>query len=51
MSAAMADRSEVLHDELLNNQRGDSNDNDIYGIFGVTIMYRIHGNRPSCPSF
>lgn len=51
MSAAMADRSEVLHDELLNNQRGDPNDDDVYGIFGVTIMYRIYGNRPSCPTF
>ena len=51
MSAAMADRSEVLHDELLNNRRGDPDDNDIYGIFGVTIMYRIYGNRPSCPTF
>tara|TARA_B100000497_G_scaffold111830_1_gene132207 strand:+ start:8157 stop:9071 length:915 start_codon:yes stop_codon:yes gene_type:complete len=51
MSAAMADRSEVLHDELLNNRRGDPDNNDFYGIFGVTIMYRIHGNRPSCPTF
>ena len=51
MSAAMADRSEVLHDELLNSRRGDPDDNDIYGIFGVTLTYRIYGNRPSCPTF
>lgn len=51
MSAAMADRSEVLHDELLDNRRGDPDVKDTYGFFGVTIMYRIYGNRPSCPTF
>ena len=51
MSAAMADRSEVLHDELLNNQRGVPDDNDVYALFGITIMYRIHGNKAICPTF
>ncbi len=51
MSAAMADRSPVLHDELLNNQRGNPNKNDSYGILGVSLTYRIYGNRPGCPVF
>jgi hypothetical protein len=51
MSAAMADRSTVLHDELINNQRGNPEKDDSYGIFGVTLTYRIWGNRPKCPGF
>lgn len=51
MSAAMADRSPTLHDELIDNQRGNPENNDLYGIFGVTVTYRIYGNKPVCPSF
>ncbi|PCJ65216.1 MAG: hypothetical protein COA58_10155 [Bacteroidetes bacterium] len=51
MSAAMSDRSPTLHDELNNNQRGNPDKNDLYGIFGVTFTYRLYGNRPSCPTF
>jgi opacity protein-like surface antigen len=58
MSAAMADRSPILHDELVsdanddrNNVRGNPDNNDLYGIIGVTLTYRIYGNRPRCPSF
>ena len=51
MSAAMADKSPVLHDELLNNERGNPDNNDKYGILGVTLTYRIYGNRPVCPTF
>ncbi len=51
MSAAMADKSPVLHDELLNNERGNPDNKDKYGILGVTITYRIYGNRPVCPTF
>jgi hypothetical protein len=51
MSAAMADKSPVLHDELLNNERGDPSNKDKYGILGVTLTYRIFGNRPVCPTF
>lgn len=51
MSAAVADRSPTLHDEQLDNQRGDPDKNDLYGLFGVTFTYRLYGNRPSCPTF
>ncbi len=51
MSAAMADRSTVLHDELNNNQRGNPEKNDSYGILGFSLTYRIWGNRPKCPGF
>lgn len=51
MSAAMSDRSPTLHDELNNNKRGEPSKNDAYGIFGVTLTYRIYGNRPKCPMF
>ena len=51
MSAAMSDRSPVLHDELLDNVRGEPDSNDRYGIFGVTFTYRLYGNRPACPTF
>ncbi len=51
MSAAMADKSPVLHDELGDNVRGNSDKNDTYGILGVTVTYRLYGNRPVCPGF
>lgn len=51
MSAAMADRSLILHDELDNIPRGNPDDNDKYGIFNVSLTYRIWGNRPKCPGF
>ena len=53
MSAAMADRSPILHDELDENynQRGNPNKNDSYGILGVSLTYRIYGNRSICPTF
>ena len=51
MSAAMSDRSPTLHDELGDNVRGNPNNNDTYGILGVTLTYRIYGKRPNCPSF
>ena len=55
MSAAMADRSAVLKTEtdLDGNPvyRGDPSTNDAYGIFGVTLTYRLYGNRPKCPTF
>ena len=53
MSAAMADRSPILHDELDDNynQRGNPNKNDSYGILGVSLTYRLYGNRTICPTF
>lgn len=47
MAAAMADRSPVLHEE--GDMRGDSQNKDTYGILGLTITYRIFGNRDRCP--
>lgn len=53
MAAAMADRSPQLHmageDERLN--RGNGTKNDTYGILGVSITYRIFGNRDQCVTF
>lgn len=49
MAAAMADRSPTLHEE--GDTRGNSTNNDSYGILGVTITYRIFGNRDKCATF
>lgn len=53
MSAAMADRGPtvrtVIGEETI--ARGNPDRNDLYGIFGITLTYRIYGNRPNCPSF
>jgi hypothetical protein len=49
MAAAMADRSPILHEE--NFERGNSQKNDSYGILGLTLTYRIYGNRDKCVTF
>lgn len=53
MSAAMSLRSpEVSEPSLLEGTpRGNPDNNDLYGIFGVTLTYRIYGNREQCPGF
>jgi hypothetical protein len=52
MSAAMSIRSETYDEtKIEGSPRGDAKKNDMYGIFGVTIMYRIYGNKPACPTF
>ena len=52
MSAAMSIRSETYdQNKIEGSGRGNPKTNDMYGIFGVTIMYRIYGNKPACPTF
>ena len=50
MAAAMADRSpNTLREE--DDVRGQEGDNDLYGILGFSITYRIYGNKPKCYQF
>ena len=51
MSAAMADRGPGPELKVEDAQRGNTDKNDAYGIFGVTLTYRLYGNRPKCPTF
>jgi len=51
MSAAMADRGPGPELKVEDAIRGNPDKNDAYGIFGVTLTYRLYGNRPKCPTF
>ncbi|MFB1004335.1 MAG: DUF6089 family protein, partial [Bacteroidia bacterium] len=52
MSSALSVRSpEFIPASLEGSPRGDPNNNDIYGLLGISITYRLYGNRPNCPSF
>ncbi|MGB0849893.1 MAG: DUF6089 family protein [Bacteroidia bacterium] len=52
MSAAMSVRSPQFDPALIENSpRGDADKNDLYGIFGLSLTYRIYGNRAICPTF
>ncbi|MDB4173653.1 DUF6089 family protein [Bacteroidia bacterium] len=52
MSSAVAVRNpEFDPARIEGSKRGDPNDNDIYGILGISLTYRLYGNRPVCPSF
>lgn len=50
MSAAMGDRSKPLNTGTIDVvNRGNTNNNDHYGIFGITLTYRIMGTDDMCP--
>jgi opacity protein-like surface antigen len=52
MSSALSVRSpEFIPASLEGSTRGDPNNNDIYGLLGISLTYRLYGNRPNCPSF
>jgi opacity protein-like surface antigen len=52
MSAAMSLRTPTYDpNRLEGSTRGNESTRDLYGIFGVTLTYRIYGNNPSCPTF
>lgn len=56
MSAAMAYKTPTVDaNEILDvdnpKLRGNPDNNDLYGIFGVTLTYRLYGNRAICPTF
>ncbi len=52
MSAAMSVRERNFDPVFFENSpRGDSDKNDLYGILGLSITYRIYGNKAVCPSF
>ena len=51
MSPAMAHRSPTLISGVEGTSRGDDKKYDQYGIFGVSLTYRIYGNKATCPTF
>lgn len=52
MSAAMSNRSPQFEAATLEGTpRGNPNKNDVYGLLGISLTYRLYGNRPVCPTF
>lgn len=52
MSSVMAVRSpEFDPANLEGSRRGNPNKNDVYGLLGISLTYRLYGNRPDCPTF
>ncbi len=52
MSAALSNRSPQFEPATLEGtSRGDSDKYDLYGLLGISLTYRLYGNRPVCPTF
>jgi hypothetical protein len=52
ISSALSVRSpEFIPASLEGSPRGNSDNNDVYGLLGISLTYRLYGNRPNCPSF
>ncbi len=52
MSSALSVRSEEFTPATLEGtERGNTDKNDVYGLLGVSLTYRLYGNRPNCPTF
>lgn len=52
MSAALSMRSpEFDAANLEGTARGNPDRNDVYGLLGISLTYRLYGNRPNCPTF
>ena len=52
MSSALSVRSPQFDASTLEGTpRGNPDKNDVYGLFGISLTYRLYGNRPDCPTF
>ncbi len=52
VSSALSVRSpEFIPASLEGSPRGTSDSKDVYGLLGISLTYRLYGNRPNCPSF